>query len=47
MLILDLHSVGIVHGDLEPRNIARVLGYEFRLIDFSLSTRHTCVEFAV
>ena len=46
-LILDLHSMGIVHGDLEPQNIARVRGHEFRLIDFSASTRHTCIEFAV
>ncbi|KAH9004932.1 hypothetical protein EDB86DRAFT_3186805 [Lactarius hatsudake] len=43
-LIWDLHRVGIVHGDLEPRNIARVPGGGFRLIDFSESVRHTCVE---
>ena len=47
MLIQDLHRVGIVQGDLEPRDIARILGEEFRLIDFAASTKHTCVEFAV
>ncbi|KAH9170940.1 hypothetical protein EDB89DRAFT_1222301 [Lactarius sanguifluus] len=43
-LVWDLHRVGIVHGDLEPRNIARVPGGGFRLIDFSESVRHSCVE---
>ncbi|KAH8995247.1 kinase-like domain-containing protein, partial [Lactarius hatsudake] len=43
-LVRDLHRVGIVHGDLEPRNIARVPGGGFRLIDFSDSVRHSCVE---
>ncbi|KAH9066452.1 hypothetical protein EDB87DRAFT_1554143, partial [Lactarius vividus] len=42
-MVRDLHRVGIVHGDLEPRNITRVSG-GFRLIDFSDSTRHTCTE---
>ncbi|KAH9080461.1 hypothetical protein EDB83DRAFT_2548114 [Lactarius deliciosus] len=42
--VWNLHRVGIVHGDLEPRNITRVPGGGFRLIDFSESVRHTCVE---
>ncbi|KAH9057411.1 hypothetical protein EDB87DRAFT_1823633 [Lactarius vividus] len=43
-LVWDLHRVGIVHGDLEPRNVARVPGGGFHLIDFSESVRHSCVE---
>ncbi|KAH9039908.1 hypothetical protein EDB84DRAFT_1577092 [Lactarius hengduanensis] len=43
-LVRDLHRLGIIHGDLEPRNIARVPGGGFRLIDFSASVRHSCVE---
>ncbi|KAH9002658.1 hypothetical protein EDB86DRAFT_3241702 [Lactarius hatsudake] len=43
-LVWDLHRAGMVHGDLEPWNIARVPGGGFRLIDFSESVRHTCVE---
>jgi hypothetical protein len=31
-LVRDLHRVGIVHEDLEPRNIARAPGGGFRLI---------------
>ncbi|KAH9037233.1 hypothetical protein EDB85DRAFT_1861475 [Lactarius pseudohatsudake] len=46
-LVRDLHRLGIIHGDLEPRNIARVPGGGFRLIDFSASVRHTCVEMSV
>ncbi|KAH9042056.1 hypothetical protein EDB85DRAFT_1857198 [Lactarius pseudohatsudake] len=46
-LVWDLHRVGIIHGDLEPRNIARIPGGGFRLIDFSESVRHTCVEISV
>ena len=45
-LVRDLHKVGIIHGDLEPRNVVRVPG-GFRLIDFSESSRHTCVEISV
>jgi hypothetical protein len=33
-----------VHGDLEPRNVARVRGGGFRLIDFSESRKHVCKE---
>lgn len=43
-MVRDLHRVGIIHGDLEPQNVARVPGGSLRLIDFSSSTRHTCVE---
>ncbi|KAI9465415.1 hypothetical protein BJY52DRAFT_1202193 [Lactarius psammicola] len=46
-LVWDLHRVGIVHGDLEPRNVARVPGGGFCLIDFSECTKHTCVEISV
>lgn len=46
-LALDLHRVGIIHGDLEPQNVARVAG-RFCLIDFSNSGRwHTCTEISV
>jgi tRNA A-37 threonylcarbamoyl transferase component Bud32 len=37
----DLHSIGIKHGDLEPRNVMR-LGGGFCLIDFSQSRKHNC-----
>ena len=43
-LVVDLHRIGIVHRDLEPRNIARVHGGGFRLIDFTESGKHHCKE---
>jgi tRNA A-37 threonylcarbamoyl transferase component Bud32 len=43
-LVQSLHRIGIVHGDLEPRNIARARGGGFCLIDFSESRRHICKE---
>ncbi|KAM6493292.1 hypothetical protein JOM56_011426 [Amanita muscaria] len=43
-LVQDLHRIGIMHGDLEPRNIGRVRGGGFCLIDFSESRRHNCKE---
>ena len=46
-LVRDLHRVGIVHEDLEPRNIARAPGGGFRLIDFSESRKHICKEILV
>ena len=46
-LVKDLHSIGIVHGDLEPWNVARVHGGGFRLIDFSESRKHICKEIKV
>ncbi|KAH9065337.1 hypothetical protein EDB87DRAFT_1672682 [Lactarius vividus] len=45
-LVWDLHRVGIIHGDLEPRNITRFPGGGFCLIDFS-GVRHTCAEISV
>ncbi|KAH9051443.1 hypothetical protein EDB87DRAFT_1547880, partial [Lactarius vividus] len=41
-LVWDLHRVEIVHGDLEPQNIAHIPGGGFHLIDFSESVRHSC-----
>ena len=41
-LVQGLHRIGIVHGDLEPRNIARARGGGFCLIDFSESREHKC-----
>lgn len=43
-LVQDLHNVGIVHKDIEPRNVVRVHGGGFRLIDFSESRKHICKE---
>jgi len=42
--VQDLHRIGIVHRDLEPRNIARARGGGFYLIDFSESKTHICKE---
>ncbi|KAH9180574.1 hypothetical protein EDB89DRAFT_2110658 [Lactarius sanguifluus] len=47
LLVCDLHRVGILHGDLEPWNIARIPGGRFHLIDFSESRRHNCVDILV
>jgi tRNA A-37 threonylcarbamoyl transferase component Bud32 len=43
-LVRDLHRVGIEHGDLEPRNIARNREGGLCLIDFSESRMHVCKE---
>ena len=43
-LIQGLHRIGIVHGDLEPWNIARTREGGFYLIDFSDSRGHICKE---
>ena len=40
----SFHSIGIVHEDLEPRNVVHARGGGLRLIDFSESTKHTCKE---
>ena len=39
-LVYDLHSLGIVHGDLEPRNVVRTDEGKLLLIDFTHSSRH-------
>jgi tRNA A-37 threonylcarbamoyl transferase component Bud32 len=39
-LVYDLHSLGIAHGDLEPRNVVRTDGGKFLLIDFTESGMH-------
>ncbi|KIK09865.1 hypothetical protein K443DRAFT_127259 [Laccaria amethystina LaAM-08-1] len=36
-MVWDLHRIGISHGDLEPRNIARTREHRLCLIDFSES----------
>jgi hypothetical protein len=43
-LVQDLHSIGIVYKDLEPRNIVRTHGCGFLLIKFSESRKHVCKE---
>ncbi|KAH9986750.1 hypothetical protein BJV74DRAFT_878456 [Russula compacta] len=43
-LVQTLHSIGIVHQDLDPRNIGRSHGGGFFLIDFSESRKHVCKE---
>ena len=43
-LVQDLHRIGVVHGDLEPRNIGRACGGRFYLLDFSESRSHVCKE---
>ena len=43
-LVQDLHRIGVVHEDLEPRNIVRTHGSGFLLIDFSESRKHVCKE---
>jgi len=39
-LVCDLHSLGIAHGDLEPRNVVRTDEGKFLLIDFTQSSQH-------
>ncbi len=46
-LVRDLHSIAIVHRDLAPRNVVRVPGGGFRLIDFSESKKQICKEIKV
>jgi tRNA A-37 threonylcarbamoyl transferase component Bud32 len=43
-LVQDLHSIGMVHEDLEPRSIVRTHGSGFLLIDFSENGRHVYKE---
>ena len=44
MLLYDLHSLGIAHGDLEPRNVVRTDDGKFLLIDFTESSIHWSKE---
>lgn len=41
-LVKDLHRIGVVHGDLESRNIGRTHEGGLRLMDFSESVMHVC-----
>ncbi|KAI0050746.1 hypothetical protein FA95DRAFT_1603214 [Auriscalpium vulgare] len=40
--VLLLHSVGIEHGDVHPRNVLRSLNGGFRLSNFAKSKSHEC-----
>ena len=39
-LVYNFHSLGISHGDLEPRNAVRTDDGKFLLIDFTESREH-------
>ncbi|KAL5501321.1 hypothetical protein ACEPAH_8581 [Sanghuangporus vaninii] len=41
-LVFALHKIGIVHSDLEPRNIVRNSTGSLRIIDFSQAGFHKC-----
>jgi hypothetical protein len=43
-LVKQLHSVAVMHGDIEPRNVVRTASQGFLLIDFSESTFHFCPD---
>jgi tRNA A-37 threonylcarbamoyl transferase component Bud32 len=43
-LVKLLHRAGVVHGDLEPRNVVRTAKRSFLLIDFTESTTHHCPD---
>lgn len=43
-LVKQLHSVSVLHGDIEPRNVVRTSGGGFLLIDFSESQSHSCPD---
>ncbi|KAK0184907.1 kinase-like domain-containing protein [Armillaria mellea] len=40
--VKKLHSLGIMHGDLEPRNVARTREGTFKFFDFGRSEMHRC-----
>ncbi|KAH8111575.1 hypothetical protein DFH11DRAFT_1791681 [Phellopilus nigrolimitatus] len=40
----ELHGLGIVHGDLEPRNVVRTIAGGFSILDFTESRKHNCKE---
>jgi serine/threonine protein kinase len=44
VLVKQLHLAGILHGDLEPRNVVRMAGGDFLLIDFTNSVTHICPD---
>ena len=44
MALQTLHQIGIVHGDLEPRNVMKTQDGVYKLIDFSDSAVHKCPE---
>ena len=37
-----LHSSGVMHGDLEPRNVSRTREGTFKFFDFGRSEMHRC-----
>ena len=44
-IISDLHSVGVNHGDLSPRNVTCHPNGTLRIIDFTHSSVHKCTGF--
>ncbi|KAK0482026.1 hypothetical protein EDD18DRAFT_1202448 [Armillaria luteobubalina] len=40
--VKKLHSLGVMHGDLEPRNVARTKEGIFKFFDFGQSEMHRC-----
>ncbi|KAK0214300.1 hypothetical protein IW262DRAFT_266938 [Armillaria fumosa] len=40
--VKKLHSLGVMHGDLEPRNVARTREGTFKFFDFGQSEMHRC-----
>ncbi|KAK0449543.1 uncharacterized protein EV420DRAFT_773976 [Desarmillaria tabescens] len=40
--VKKLHSLGVMHGDLEPRNVARTGEGTFKFFDFGRSEVHRC-----
>ncbi|KAK0478000.1 kinase-like domain-containing protein [Armillaria luteobubalina] len=40
--VKKLHSLGVMHGDLEPRNVARTKEGTFKFFDFGRSEMHRC-----
>ncbi|KAH8111592.1 hypothetical protein DFH11DRAFT_589626 [Phellopilus nigrolimitatus] len=39
-----LHGLGIIHEDLEPRNVVRTIAGGFSILDFTESRMHNCKE---
>ncbi|KAJ6515571.1 hypothetical protein C8R45DRAFT_956947 [Mycena sanguinolenta] len=41
--VLEMHSAGVVHGDLEPRNVVEDSEGELKVIDFHVAgMNHRC-----